>query len=161
MAHTVVGAFQDTRRAREAVRQLEAKGFSDKEVSLVGPDDRAAHGDHDHGQGAHSDTVADGTAWGAGIGGAAGLLAAAGAIAIPGVGPLIAAGPLAATLTGAAAGGLGGAFVDAGIPAASSRRYEDEVKRGHAVVAVHADGGRADAARSVLQAQGAHDIEVD
>lgn len=153
MAHTVIGAFQDNARAREAVQQLEAKGFNDREVSLVGPDDRKGQG--------QQDSATDGAAWGAGIGSAAGLLAAAGAIAIPGIGPLIAAGPLAAALTGATAGGLTGAFVDLGIPNASGKRYEDEIKQGHSVVTVQADEGKVQAARNVLQAQGAHDIEVD
>ncbi len=156
MAHTVVAAFQDTARAKEAVRQLEAKGFNDREVSLIGPEDKNAHG-----QGAHQDSTTDGAAWGAGIGGAAGLMAAAGAIAIPGIGPLIAAGPIAAALTGATAGGLTGAFVDLGIPSSSTKRYEDELKQGHSLVTVQSDEERLQSARNVLQAQGAHDIEVD
>jgi uncharacterized membrane protein len=156
MAHTLVAAFQNRDRAREAVRQLEAQGFNDKDVSLVAPDDR-----RDKMGGGHQDSVMDGTAWGAGIGGAAGLLAAAGAIAIPGIGPLIAAGPLAAALTGATAGGLTGAFVDMGIPAASGKRYEDELRHGHSVVTVQASDEKIQTARSIVQAQGAHDIEVD
>lgn len=167
MAHTVVGAFQNTARAREAVRQLEAQGFTDREVSLVGPDDkgRNAHDGRDghdgHDGHMRQDPVSDGATWGAGIGGAAGLLAAAGVVAIPGIGPILAAGPLATALTGAAAGGIGGAFMDAGIPAASSKRYEDEIKRGHAVVTVKAEDNKAQTAKNVLAAQGAHDIEVD
>ncbi len=157
MAHTLVAAFQNTDRAREAVRQLEAQGFSDKDVSLIAPGDKHTKGGGD----GHQDSVMDGTAWGAGIGGAAGLLAAAGAIAIPGIGPLIAAGPLAAALTGATAGGLAGAFMDMGIPAASSKRYEDELRHGHAVVTVQGGDGKLQTARSVVQAQGAHDIEMD
>ena len=156
MAHTLVAAFQNGDRAREAVRQLEAQGFSDKDVSLIAPEDKRAKG----GDG-RQDSVMDGTAWGAGIGGAAGLLAAAGAIAIPGIGPLIAAGPLAAALTGATAGGLAGAFMDMGVPAASSKRYEDELRHGHSVVTVQGDGQKLQTARGVVQAQGAHDIEMD
>lgn len=165
MAHTLVAAFQNQERAREAVRQLEAQGFGDDNVSLITPDDRRerhqdGRGAHD-GHGGHQDSVMDGTAWGAGVGGAAGLLAAAGAIAIPGIGPLLAAGPLAAALTGATAGGLAGAFMDMGIPAASTKRYEDELKHGHSVVTVQGDGEKMETARSVVQAQGAHDVEMD
>ena len=156
MAHILVAAFQNRDRAREAVRQLEAQGFSDKDVSLIAPGDKQGKS----GEG-RQDSVMDGTAWGAGIGGAAGLLAAAGAIAIPGIGPLIAAGPLAAALTGATAGGLTGAFVDIGIPAASGKRYEDELRHGHSVVTVQCGDERLETARSVVQAQGAHDIEED
>ncbi len=157
MAHTVVGAFQDIKRAKEAVRQLEAKTFNDREVSLIGPEDKQGRGNDM----THQDSSADGAAWGAGVGGAAGLLAAVGAIAIPGIGPLIAAGPLAAALTGATAGGLTGAFIDLGIPSSSSKRYEDELKQGHSVVVVKASDDKLQDARNVLQAQGAHDIEVD
>ncbi len=156
MAHTLVAAFQNQDRAREAVRQLEKQGFSDKDVSLVTPDDRQRRQG-----GGQQDSVMDGTAWGAGVGGAAGLLAAAGAIAIPGIGPLLAAGPLAAALTGATAGGLAGAFMDMGIPQASTKRYEDELRHGHSVVTVQGDGEKMETARSVVQAQGAHDVEMD
>lgn len=155
MARTVIGAFQDVQRAKEAVRQLEAKGFDDRQVSLLGPEDR----NHRQGAGMKQDPVADGATWGAGIGGAAGLLAAIGVVAIPGIGPIVAAGPLAAALTGAAAGGVAGAFMDMGIPAASGKRYEEELRRGHAVVAVEANDSQLESARNVLQAQGAHDIE--
>jgi len=171
VARTLVAAFQDTARAREAVRQLEAQGFSDKDVSLIAPGDKGRQGDQGSqmgtsghggdGRGTSQDSVMDGTAWGAGIGGAAGLLAAAGAIAIPGIGPLIAAGPLAAALTGATAGGLTGAFMDMGIPAASGKRYEDELRHGHAVVTVQGSDQKLETARKVVQAQGAHDVEVD
>jgi len=156
MARTLVAAFQDAGRAREAVRQLEAQGFGDKDVSLITPGDHKAQGGQQH-----QDSMMDGASWGAGIGGAAGLLAAAGALAIPGIGPIIAAGPLAAALTGATAGGLAGAFMDMGIPSSSSRRYEDELRHGHSVVTVQGGDERLQTARRVVQAQGAHDIEVD
>ena len=67
----------------------------------------------------------------------------------------------AAALTGATAGGLAGAFMDMGIPSSSSRRYEDELRHGHSVVTVQGGDERLQTARRVVQAQGAHDIEVD
>jgi uncharacterized membrane protein len=57
---------------------------------------------------------------------------------IPGIGPLLAAGPLAATLSGAAIGGLAGAFVDWGIPKSESEHLQKEVQEGKAVILVHA-----------------------
>jgi uncharacterized membrane protein len=125
----VLATFQDPHRAEQAVDALEKAGFSDQQISLVAKD---------HRQGGRGDNLADGTAWGAGIGAGAGLLASAGLLAIPGIGPILAAGPLAAALTGATVGGLTGAFVDWGVPEQEGKHLEKEVEEGRAVVLVDA-----------------------
>lgn len=152
----VIGAFGGKAEAERAVQKLESSGFTDKEVSLIAKGEEGAQGQ------THQDGVGDGTAWGAGIGGAAGLLASIGLIAIPGVGPILAAGPLAAALTGAATGGIAGGLVDYGIPEQASRKYEQEIKQGQAVVVVDAQSeDKAQSAQKFLKEAGAHDIEID
>ena len=74
----------------------------------------------------------------------AGLAVGAGALFIPGIGPLIAAGPIAGMLSGAAAGGIAGGLIDWGIPAEESHHYEEDVKQGKTLVAVHSSGPKLD-----------------
>jgi uncharacterized membrane protein len=149
---SVFGVFPDRDSAVQAVQRLEGDQFTDREVSLIAKDD-AQHG-------SKNDTVADGTAWGAGVGATAGILAGIGALAIPGIGPILAAGPIAAALTGAGAGGLAGGLMDYGIPSAAGHRLESDVKRGEAVVLVRCNEGRAQAAEKALKQCGAHDVET-
>lgn len=151
---SVFGVFPDKDKAVSAVRQLEGNQFTEREVSLVAKDSNASGGT------GTTDSVHDGTAWGAGIGATAGLLAGIGALAIPGIGPIVAAGPIAAALTGAGAGGLAGGLMDWGIPASTGHRLESDVKRGEAVVLVRCNEGRTKDAEKALRECGAHDVEV-
>ncbi|MBX5476022.1 MAG: general stress protein [Clostridia bacterium] len=154
MAKTVIGVFRSKNQAEKAVEALRNKGFSDQEISVV-----AKKGDakDDRNASLTNQNVVDGTSWGAGIGGAAGLLASAGALAIPGIGPLLALGPLAATLGGAAAGGLAGGLVDYGIPESEGREYENRVKQGDILVVISTDK-QAKQAAQILREHGAEDV---
>ncbi|MBX6350411.1 MAG: hypothetical protein IRZ11_02720 [Clostridia bacterium] len=163
MAKTVVGVFRMESQAEKAVAALRQRGYSDDEISIVAKDTGQAKKARDEGRGsgmgATMHDVGQGTSWGAGIGGAAGLLASAGAIAIPGIGPLLALGPLAATLGGAAAGGLAGGLVDYGIPEAEGRQYEERVKRGD-ILAVVSGARDVDEAARILRENGAEDVRT-
>ncbi len=155
---TIIGVFRQEQEAERAVRNLRDHGFTDREVSLIGPDNRknGGHGDGNHNHGPH---LASGATWGAGIGGGLGLLAGAGAIAIPGIGPLLAIGPLAAALTGAAAGGLTGSLTDWGIPEQEAKRVQEDVKRGEFLAVVRTTHD-ADKAERTLRDAGAHDVDL-
>ena len=97
------------------------------------------------------------------VGGAAGLVASLLGLAIPGIGPIIAAGPIVATLTGvgvgAVAGGLIGGLTDMGVSGRDAEHYAEAVRRGGALVTVHADASRAERAAGIMRAHGAIDIE--
>jgi uncharacterized membrane protein len=155
---TVIGVFSSEGNAEKAVHTLRQSGFSDNEISVVGPD--RGKGQHHGGASLTNQHLGDGATWGAGIGGAAGLLASAGALAIPGFGPILAMGPLAATLTGVAGGGLAGGLVDFGIPEQQSREYERKVKEGK-FLAVLKTSGDADRAAQCLRDEGASDVRID
>lgn len=154
---TVIGVFDSEQKAERAVSELRRSGFSDNEISVVGPDSH--HKGHDN-QGMTGQHLGDGATWGAGIGGTAGLLATAGALAIPGFGPILALGPLAATLTAAAGGGLAGALVDFGIPEKQSKQYEKDVREGR-FLTVLKTAKDAQRAQECLRNEGATDINVD
>lgn len=163
MAKTVIGVFRTEGQAEKAVEALRQRGYSDREISIVAKDTgragKAAEGARSAEGAGTMHNVGQGTSWGAGIGGAAGLLASAGAIAIPGIGPLLALGPLAATLGGAAAGGLAGGLVDYGIPEAEGRQYEERVKRGD-ILAVVSGAKDVDLASRILRENGAEDVRT-
>lgn len=158
MAKTVVGAFNDHSTADEVVRTLEQHGVSDKKISVIARHDGHTEKGHPTGHGTHD--LSSGIGWGAAGGGAVGLLASAGALAIPGIGPILAMGPLAATLTGAAAGGLVGGLMDYGIPKQESEHLERRVKEGNVLVMVETDPEELEKAKQLFEQHGAHDVYV-
>jgi hypothetical protein len=165
---TVTRMFDGYAAAAAAVRDLEAAGFSQNDISLIAS---SAHSEYDTAsttpaRDTDRDGVDDRTEGGAGtgagvgavLGGGAGLLAGIGALAIPGLGPLVAAGWLVAALTGAgagaAAGGLLGALTTAGVNETDAHVYAEGLRRGGHIVAVRTDDSRAGQAESILAQHG-------
>jgi hypothetical protein len=106
MTTTISRLYNSQMEARMAVRDLEAAGLKNDDISIVASNadnwyDAKTKTYHDlDGKDARAEGAATGGGIGAAAGGAAGLLAGLGLIAIPGVGPVVAAGWLVATLTG-------------------------------------------------------------
>jgi hypothetical protein len=155
MTHTVVGLFRDSVEADVAVRDLVDAGFAHADISLVAPEHSPTEPE--------STEDSSGTAKGAAIGGLAGALLGVAGIAIPGIGPLLAAGPIAAVLAGAgvgaAAGGMLAALHDLGIPEQEALHWQEGLKRGGTLVAVHAGEEALGRAQRILDQHGAIDIE--
>jgi hypothetical protein len=67
-----------------------------------------------------------------------------------------------AALSGAAiggtTGGIVGGLVGLGIPEIEAKRYEEKLKTGNYLIAVHAEGDRKDLAKEIFQSEGAEDI---
>jgi hypothetical protein len=159
----VVGVFNSIDDAQRAVEQLEADGFSRDEISFIANKagaSRRAQMDA-AGEDADSDIAAD-AGIGAALGGVGGLLLSFSGL-IPGVGPVFAAGPIIAALggagVGAAAGGIVGALTETGVPEDAARYYAEGVRRGDALIAVRAEGARANQAAKILDHAGAIDID--
>src|SRR5262245_41866425 len=119
---TVVGVFEDHRKADQAVADLMRAGFRKDQIGVAmrhtNQTGTAVISD-DTGEGSHAGTGAlTGALTGLGLGALAGLGVLAGVV--PVVGPAIAAGTLGVVLSNAAAGvgigGLIGALIGAGIP---------------------------------------------
>ncbi|MDQ6622764.1 MAG: hypothetical protein M3Y86_04670 [Verrucomicrobiota bacterium] len=150
-------------QAEQIVERLQASGFPPAEISVLLPD---TEGKHDIGLVKATkapEGATTGAATGGVTGGVIGLLAGIGALAIPGVGPFIAAGPIMAALSGAAigatTGGVVGGLIGMGIPEVEAKRYEDKLKAGSYLIAVHAhDGDQEDRAKEVFKSSGAEDI---
>ncbi len=154
--------FDTHAHAVDAVRDLEAAGFSPDEVSIMSNNTPGAPADASHGA-----TIADastevGASLGTVLGGGVGLLAGLGVLAIPGVGPIVAAGWLVALLTGAgagaAAGGLIGSFAEAGVDAKEAEVFAEGVRRGGTIVTIRAEEVRSTQAATVLARHASVDI---
>ena len=164
MANTSVFAIYPSRDAVErSVVQLREQGFRATDVSVLWPENL---GSKDMGHELHSkapEGATTGAGTGALIGGALGWLVGIGALAIPGAGPFIAAGPLVAALAGAgavgAAGAITGALIGYGVPEYEAKRYEGRIRKGGALLSVHADDRDwAKRAKDILELTGGEDI---
>jgi uncharacterized membrane protein len=150
-------------QAEQIVENLQSSGFSTSEISVLMPDTEGRH-DVGHVKATKApEGATTGAAAGGVTGGVLGLLAGIGALAIPGVGPLIAAGPIMAALSGAAVGattgGLVGGLIGLGIPEIEAKRYENKLKAGNYLIAVHAqDDDEEDRAKEIFKSAGAEDI---
>lgn len=150
---THVASFDSHSAAAQAVRDLEAAGFSHDEVSLLAGNTASDGVSTDTAEAAESGAGVGATV-GTMLGGGAGLLAGIGALAIPGLGPIVAAGWLVAAITGAgagaAAGGLLGGLVGSGVPETEAHVHAENVRRGGTMVTVRADETRIAQARAIL-----------
>lgn len=154
--NTVIGLFDDSKKAGEAIGDLKAKGYTN-DISVIAKDvNDPKISSHQVKQ-----EVGDGATAGAAIGGTmgvlAGILAGATSFLVPGVGLLV-LGPLATTLAGAAAGavtgGVVGALVDKGIPEERAKAYQDAVTSGQVLVSITTDEQRAIEAQDILKSHG-------
>src|SRR5829696_5706376 len=104
----VIGVFDNSSEAREAVERMINAGIDRDQISLVTRDtDHDKIGDDTT---EHTSGAAKGAGVGAAVGGVGGLIAGLAGLAIPGIGPILAAGPIAAAIGGALGGaGLGAA----------------------------------------------------
>ncbi len=162
---SVFGIVQSHSQAEQIVEGLQNANFPASEISVLLPDNE---GKHDIGH-VKATKAPEGATTGATTGGVAGgvlgLLAGIGALAIPGVGPFIAAGPIMAALSGTAigatTGGIVGGLIGLGIPEIEAKRYEDKLKSGNYLIAVHThDGKETDRAKEIFKNAGAEDIST-
>jgi len=141
---TVAGIFDSRIVADTAVAELLDVGFTKDNISLIMSEQtkKTFFSSTDD----EANRTAKGATTGAVLGGALGALVAgltvAGTLVTSG-GALLLSGPIVAVLSGAGAGGvvggLAGALTRAGFAADEASRFEEEIKRGKAVVVVHAD----------------------
>src|SRR5436190_9962176 len=161
MSKSVFGIATTQGQAERIVQQLQAQGFGTSEISVLMPD---TGGTRDIGH-VKATKAPEGAATGGATGGVIGLLAGIGALAIPGVGPFIAAGPIMAALSGAAVGaatgGVVGGLIGLGIPEIEAKRYEEKLKKGNYLIAVHThESEEVDRAKQIFKTVGAEDIST-
>jgi hypothetical protein len=137
---TVTALFDSYEDAAQAIRELEAAGVAEGDLSLIVNNADERYTLAEQGRGSAATT---GASIGILLGGGAGLLAGLGMVAIPGVGPVVAAGWLASTAAGAAAGaaagGLLGSLTSAGVSKEQAELYAEGVRRGGTLVTARVD----------------------
>lgn len=110
------------------------------------------------------ESMGEGAASGAAVGGLTGLALGLAALAIPGVGPIFAAGPIAVALggagAGALAGGLLGSLTDMGVSEEDAHGYTEAVRQGNVIVLVEADEVRMAEIKHILHESGALDVST-
>jgi uncharacterized membrane protein len=162
MPKSIVGIAKSRSQLEAAVDELQS-AVSSNDISVLMPE---SQGTPELGAVKATKTpegATTGAVTGGAIGGTVGLLAGLGTLAIPGLGPFIAAGPIMAALSGAAAGatagGVVGALVGLGIPEYEAKAYEERIKKGGYLVAVHVeDGDQEDAVRNIMKRNGLEDV---
>lgn len=159
---TVVGVFEDRKKADEAVSELRAAGFREDQIGVVMRHAEGSVEAKTEEEDSHAGTGAlTGALTGLGLGALAGLGVLSGVI--PVIGPAIAAGTLGVILSNAAVGagvaGLVGALIGSGIPEEEAQYYQSEFEAGRAIVTVTANG-RADEATAILRRHGAYDMST-
>src|SRR5712672_4691218 len=162
---SVFGIVKSHSQAEQIVENLQEGGFPVSEISVLLPDKDGKH-DIGHVKATKApEGATTGATTGGVTGGVLGLLAGIGALAIPGVGPFIAAGPIMAALSGAAVGAAGGGVIGGliglGIPEIEAKRYEEKLKKGNYLIAVHThESEDVDRAKNIFKTAGAEDIST-
>ena len=150
-------------QAEAIVSELQAKGFSNNDISILFPD---STGTNDFAHEKHTkapEGATTGASTGGVLGGALGLLAGIGTLAVPGLGAFVAAGPLMGALSGAAlgaaVGGITGALMGMGVPEYEAKRYEGKLKEGNILISVHVESNKEkDLVKEVFKDADAGDI---
>ena len=172
MEKMVLGVFAGRVDAQEAINELEDRGYSPQDISIVmRSTERQRETGTRSGSGVAGGMVSGATTGGA-IGALAGVLVATGII--PGLGMLLVGGPLAAALglagaaavtisgaaTGILAGGLIGALTNWGVPEEEAHVYENSIREGGILLLVFARLGGEEEVQRVLEDFGAFQIKM-
>jgi len=164
---TVIGLFGHLPDADRAIQELNARGLSDTEISVLARQEAL----YDELSGEYSPVTtgaAAGAVGGATAGGLGGMLIGLSAIFLPGIGPALTTGTLTATLGtalagagfGAVSGGLIGTLLGLGVPKDEADVYAEGVKRGGVLVVARADKARVAEAQEVMRAANSLDVQV-
>jgi hypothetical protein len=134
MSKSVFGIATTHGQAERIVEQLQAQGFAESEISVLMPD---TGGTRD-------------------VGHVKATKAPEGATT---AGPIMAA--LSGAAVGAATGGVVGGLIGLGIPEIEAKRYEEKLKKGNYLIAVHTDESEdVDRAKHIFKTAGAEDIST-
>jgi hypothetical protein len=164
MKATVHGLLSSAPQVTSVVEELQTRGFSDSEISVLFPDSLDLAGRACISRAPQ--VAAAGGAAGAGLGAMLGFLVGLGVLGIPGIGALLVAGPLVAALSGAAVGGAAGGIIGGlvglghrSVAGARVRRRASRAPAREILISVHGADSRARArARRILLESGARHV---
>lgn len=154
----VVAVFDSPAEAHRAVADLEERGYSSQDVSLI---TRGKESELDASRLIdQGDQMEKNAAVGAAAGATLGLLASSALFIIPGIGPVVFAGAMASGITGGLVGGVVGAMSGWGIKPDYIRHYEQEVRDGKTLIVVTGGARRLAEAQSLLQETPAQSVNL-
>ncbi|MBS1644572.1 MAG: hypothetical protein JST36_05980 [Bacteroidetes bacterium] len=170
--NATIGVYDTQADALNAVKELKAAGFHEKNVSVIARQKvekaELADGENGAGQGLDSDNTFDqpmkiaatGIGIGATVGPLLGALAGIGLLAVPGIGVIVGAGALAGAVAGLDVGLIGGgvfsALAIANLNKHHEALYHEHLQAGKVVVVVHGSHQEVSKAREVLHQFGKH-----
>lgn len=161
----VIGLFGHLPNADRAIQQLNARGLSDTEISVLTRQEAL----YDELSGAYRPVIAPALKKrGRALANLGGLLIESSAVSLPGIGPVLSTGTLTATIDtsltgarwGAAGGGLMGILRGMGVSRDEAEVYAEGVKRGGILVVVRADRGQVSETQETMRAEGSLDAQV-
>ncbi|HYF04555.1 MAG TPA: general stress protein [Patescibacteria group bacterium] len=169
---TMLGVFDTRHDAEHVIEDLRKLDIPDRDITFVASDKSGMTIPTPETGKNIAKGVGSGAVTGGVIGAIAGLVVANGIL--PGLGTLFVAGPLAAALgftgaaattaaavlTGAAAGGLIGAFGGIGVSQEEAKMYEQRVKKGDIVVGTVIDNAEEPKVRSIFDTHNADEIKI-
>jgi len=163
---TVIALLSDAHQVERAIHRFREAGFTADSISLLYPN--TATGTNALST-VNSTKAPEGAVTGATtlgvLSGIGGFLVGIGVLVIPGVGPFLAAGPIMAALSaaavGAAVGGIGGGLIGLGVPEYEAHAYDEKVRQGKTLVAVHCSSAAQEKpVREIFHQEGATDIST-
>ena len=161
---TVTALFETEDEAGRAASALVEDGFLHDQIGIIAGHE-LSHPEHhitapENSEGKVVNAVGKGLAYGGGLGAIAGGLSA---LLIPGIGPLLVGGALATTFLGAglgaSVGGVMAGLMKAGVDESDARLFEDALRHGGVVLTVHTDEDNARRAVTILDTNGALDMD--
>jgi hypothetical protein len=158
-----IGSLRTHDRLKDALKRLRAAGFSEAVISVAATDHEPGSDPADEPPRKGSDKLRDLSIGAASGGVLLGTLAGLASLAIPGLGVFLVAGPLAVALGDAIAGGavgaVAGALIGMRIPDHQAKQYEEDLRRGAAIVSIHVQSEKElEIAMHVLAEAGAEDL---
>lgn len=164
--HSLVATYDSHPGAEGAIKALQRGGIDMKQLSIIGKDFHTE--EHALGYYTSGDRVKFWGGRGALWGSLWGILVGGAFFFIPAVGPLVVMGPLSGWFLGAlegaaiggAAGALGAALTNMGIPNESVIKYDLDVRAGKFLVIAHGDAELVEKARSILGTTGAAQLTL-
>jgi Heat induced stress protein YflT len=176
MSRSIIGIFNNSNDAENAVKELKSIGYSSDDISIIARETEEIKTlrENTSTAGSVADGAVTGTVTGAGVGALAGLLIGAGILALPGIGGILIGGPIAAALgltgaaattmsgavTGGVAGGIIGALVGMGVSETDAESYSKRIAQGQILLAVRVRDTSDDLPHNIFIANNAEDIKV-
>ncbi len=158
--NAAIGVYDSHEKAIEAVRQLKARGYPIKQLSIIGKAEIEEVVDSDLHVQPKNPISLTGVGIGTTLGATLGVLTGVGLFAIPGLGFLYGAGAVVGAIAGIdfglIGGGIASVFATVGLKDEDAKKYQENLAEGKFIVVAHGDKDEVSRALSLLETHGSH-----